>query len=192
MVHILLLRPECFDLYLKRKAGTLLVLKRNGIFLRHGWHQFRSYLMTDSPHYIILAHCYSDHHPLRLPSATTIILTTTDKMKVSSVFLPCCISIIAIATCPVQHTMAQHHHHHANNNNHQSNIDTTDIYSRSSEKTTADAIDTTLTFVDDADATDGKDGGQRNLIEVSSNEDVAEDDEEDDVSTIVNIWYMSV
>jgi len=82
--------------------------------------------------------------------------------------------------------MAQHHHHHANNNNHQSNIDTTDIYSRSSEKTTADAIDIdTLIFVDDA--TDGKDG-QRNL-EVSSNEDVAE---EDDVSTIVNIWYMSV
>jgi len=106
-------------------------------------------------------------------------------MKVSSVF-PCCISIIAIATCPVQRTMAQHHHHHANNNNHQSNIDTTDIYSRSSEKTTADAIDIdTLIFVDDA--TDGKDG-QRNL-EVSSNEDVAE---EDDVSTIVNIWYMSV
>jgi len=86
--------------------------------------------------------------------------------------------------------MAQHHHHQANNNNHQSNIDTTDIYSRSSEKTTADAIDIdTLTFVDDA--TDGKDG-QRNLIEVSSNEDVAEDDEEDEVSIIVNIWYMSV
>jgi len=112
-------------------------------------------------------------------------------MKVSSVFLPCCISIIAIATCPVQRTMAQHHHHHENNNNHQSNIDTTDIYSRSSGETTADDIDIdTLTFVNDA--TDGKDGGQRNLIEVSSNEDVAEDDEEDDVSTIVNIWYMSV
>ena len=63
--------------------------------------------------------------------------------------------------------MAQHHHHHANNNNHQSNIDTIDIYSRSSEKTTADAIDASasLTLVDDA--TDGKDGGQRNLIEVS-------------------------
>ena len=88
--------------------------------------------------------------------------------------------------------MAQHHHHHANNNNHQSNIDTIDIYSRSSEKTTADAIDASasLTLVDDA--TDGKDGGQRNLIEVSFNEDVAEDDEEDDVSTIVNILYMSV
>ena len=104
-------------------------------------------------------------------------------MKVSSVFLPCCISIIAIATCPVQRTMAQHHHHQANNNNHQSNIDTTDIYSRSSEKTTADAIDTDTTH-----ATSVGEDGQRNL-EVSSNEDVAE---EDDVSTIVNIWYMSV
>ena len=88
--------------------------------------------------------------------------------------------------------MAQHHHRHANNNNHQSNIDTTDIYSRSSEKTTADVaidVDTTLAFVD---ATDGKDGGQRNLIEVSSHEEVVESNEEDEVSIIVNIWYMSV
>ena len=82
--------------------------------------------------------------------------------------------------------MAQHHHHHANYNNHQSNIDTTDVYSRSSEK---DAVlDTTLTFVD---ATDGKDG-QRNLIEVSSHEEVVESNEEDEVSITVNIWYMSV
>ena len=113
-------------------------------------------------------------------------------MKVSSIFLlvPGCISIslITIATCPVQIAMAQHHHRHANYNNHQSNIDATDIYSRSSSgKTNADAIDTTLAFVD---ATDSE-YGQRNLI-VSSNEDVAEDDIEDDVSTIVNIWYMSV
>lgn len=70
-----------------------------------------------------------------------------------------------------------------------SNIDTTDIYSRSSEKTTAEAIDTTLAFVDDA-ATDGKDG-QRNLIEVSSHEEVVESNEEDDVSIFVKIWYMS-
>jgi len=84
--------------------------------------------------------------------------------------------------------MAQHHHHQANNNNHQSNIDTTDIYSRSSGETTADVaidVDTALAFVD---ATSVGEDGQRNL-EVSSNEDVAE---EDDVSTIVNIWYMSV
>ena len=108
-------------------------------------------------------------------------------MKVSSVLPPFC-TCIAIAICPVKLARAQQHHTKlATNNNHrQSNIDTTDIYSRSSGKTTADAIDTTLTFVDDA--TDGEDG-QRNLIEVSSNEDVAEDDEEDDVSTIVNIWY---
>ena len=84
--------------------------------------------------------------------------------------------------------MAQHHHRHANYNNHQSNIDATDIYSRSSSgKTNADAIDTTLAFVD---ATDSE-YGQRNLI-VSSNEDVAEDEEEDDVSTIESMWYMSV
>ena len=111
-------------------------------------------------------------------------------MKVSSVFLPApgCISLITIATCPVQIAMAQHHHRHANYNNHQSNIDATDIYSRSSSgKTNADAIDTTLAFVD---ATDSE-YGQRNLI-VSSNEDVAEDEEEDDVSTIVSMWYMSV
>ena len=38
------------------------------------------------------------------------------------------------------------------------------------------------------DATDSE-YGQRNLIEVSSNEDVAK---EDDVSTIVSMWYMSV
>ena len=107
-------------------------------------------------------------------------------MKVSSVFPPFCISI-AIATCPVQIAMAQHHHH-ANNNNDRSNIDTTDIYSRSSGQTAADAIDTTLAFVDDA--TDGKDG-QRNLI-VSSHEEVVDSNEEDDVSIIVNIWYMSV
>ena len=69
-----------------------------------------------------------------------------------------------------------------------SNIDTNDIYSRSSEKTTAEAIDT-LAFVDDA-ATDGKDG-QRNLIEVSSHEEVVESNEEDDVSIFVKIWYMS-
>ena len=112
-------------------------------------------------------------------------------MKVSSVFLPVpgCISLITIATCPVQIAMAQHHHHrHANYNNHQSNIDATDIYSRSSSgKTNADAIDTTLAFVD---ATDSE-YGQRNLI-VSSNEDVAEDEEEHDVSAIVSMWYMSV
>ena len=111
-------------------------------------------------------------------------------MKVSSIFLPVpgCISLITIATCPVQIAMAQHHHRHANYNNHQSNIDATDIYSRSSSgKTNADAIDTTLAFVD---ATDSE-YGQRNLI-VSSNEDVAEDEEEDDVSTIVSMWYMSV
>ena len=84
--------------------------------------------------------------------------------------------------------MAQHHHRHANYNNHQSNIDATDIYSRSSSgKTNADAIDTTLAFVD---ATDSE-YGQRNLI-VSSNEDVAEDEEEHDVSAIVSMWYMSV
>ena len=107
-------------------------------------------------------------------------------MKVSSVFPPFCISI-AIATCLVllQLAMAQHHHlhHHANNNNHRSNVDTTDIYSRSSEKTTADAIDidtdNTLAFVD---ATSVGEDGRR--IEVSSNEDVAEEDE---VSIIVNI-----
>ena len=72
-------------------------------------------------------------------------------MKVSSVFLPGpgCISLITIATCPVQIAMAQHHHRHANYNNHQSNIDATDIYSRSSSgKTNADAIDATLAFVD--------------------------------------------
>jgi len=111
-------------------------------------------------------------------------------MKVSSIFLPGCISLlIAIATCPVQIAIAQHHHRHANYNNHQSNIDTTttDIYSLSSGETTADDIDTTLAFVD---ATDSE-YGQRNLI-VSSNEDVAEDEEEDDVSTIVSMWYMSV
>ena len=85
--------------------------------------------------------------------------------------------------------MAQHHHRHANNNNHQSNIDATDIYSRSSSgKTNADAIDTTLAFVD---ATDSEYGQRRNLI-VSSNEDVAEDEEEDDASTIESMWYMSV
>ena len=70
-------------------------------------------------------------------------------MKVSSVFLPgpgcISISLITIATCPVQIAMAQHHHRHANYNNHQSNIDATDIYSRSSSgKTNADAIDTIL------------------------------------------------
>ena len=84
--------------------------------------------------------------------------------------------------------MAQHHHRHANNNNHQSNIDTTDIYSRSSEKTTADAIDTTLAFVDDA--TDGKDG-QRNLI-VSSHEEVVESNEEDEVSIIVKTYECMI
>jgi len=60
--------------------------------------------------------------------------------------------LITIATCPVQIAMAQHHHRHANYNNHQSNIDATDIYSRSSSgKTNADAIDTTLAFVDATD-----------------------------------------
>ena len=131
----------------------------------------------------------TDHHPLRLPYGNNnIYIQTTDKMKVSSVFLPCCISLIAIATCPVQIAMAQHHHRHANNNNHQSNIDTTDIYSRSSEKTTADAIDTTLAFVDDA--TDGKDG-QRNLI-VSSHEEVVESNEEDEVSIIVKTYECMI